>query len=73
MNLVLLRCIGWYLAMFAVTVLALLPVQRLQMSIFNRWDKAPRAGFCGVTVGRFGFGPRYLARGARHAGLWCGH
>ena len=31
---------AWVLAMLAVTVLALLPVEHLQLSVFDWWDKA---------------------------------
>ena len=40
--LVLMR-VGWYLAMVAVTVLALLPIEYLQMPMFDWWDKAQHA------------------------------
>lgn len=33
----------WFLAMVAVMVLALLPVEQLQMPIFDWWDKAQHA------------------------------
>ena len=32
--------VGWYLAMVAVTVLALMPIELLQLPVFNWWDKA---------------------------------
>ncbi len=32
--------VGWFLAMAAVTVLALMPIEHLQMPVFNWWDKA---------------------------------
>ncbi len=35
--------LGWYLAMVAVTVLALLPIEHLQMPVFDWWDKAQHA------------------------------
>jgi VanZ family protein len=35
--------LGWYLAMVAVTVLALLPTEHLQMPVFDWWDKAQHA------------------------------
>ncbi len=36
--------LGWYLAMVAVTVLALLPIEHLQMpAVFDWWDKAQHA------------------------------
>ena len=31
---------AWVLAMLEVTVLALLPVERLQLPVFSWWDKA---------------------------------
>jgi VanZ family protein len=33
----------WALAIVAVTVLVLLPMQYLQLPVFNRWDKAQHA------------------------------
>jgi VanZ family protein len=33
----------WALAILAVTVLALLPIQHLQLPVFNWWDKAQHA------------------------------
>ena len=35
--------LGWYLAMVAVTVLALLPIEHLQLPVFDWWDKAQHA------------------------------
>jgi hypothetical protein len=35
---------AWVLAMLAVTVLALLPIEHLQLPVFDWWDKAPIAG-----------------------------
>jgi hypothetical protein len=35
--------LGWYLAMVAVTVLALLPIEHLQIPVFDWWDKAQHA------------------------------
>lgn len=32
--------VGWYLAIAAVTVLALLPIEHLQLPVFDWWDKA---------------------------------
>ena len=32
--------VGWSLAMVAVTVLALMPIEHLQMPVFDWWDKA---------------------------------
>ena len=32
--------VGWYLAMVAVTVLALMPIEHLQLPVFSWWDKA---------------------------------
>jgi VanZ family protein len=34
---------GWCLAMVAVTVLALLPIEYLELPVFNWWDKAQHA------------------------------
>ena len=34
---------GWHLSITASTVLALMPVEHLQMPIFNWWDKAQHA------------------------------
>lgn len=34
---------GWCLAMVAVTVLALLPIEHLQLPVFDWWDKAQHA------------------------------
>lgn len=34
---------GWWLAMAVVMVLALLPVEHLQLPVFNWWDKAQHA------------------------------
>ena len=35
--------VGCYLAMAAVTVLALMPIEHLQMPVFDWWDKAQHA------------------------------
>ena len=35
--------VGWYLAMVAVTVLALMPIEHLQLPVFDWWDKAQHA------------------------------
>ena len=35
--------VGWYSAMAAVTVLALMPIEHLQMPVFDWWDKAQHA------------------------------
>ena len=35
--------VGWYLAMAAVTALALMPIEHLQMPVLNWWDKAQHA------------------------------
>ena len=35
--------VGWYLAMAAVTVLALMPIEHLQLPVFDWWDKAQHA------------------------------
>ena len=40
---IVLNRLGWYLAMVAVTVLALLPIEHLQMPVFDWWDKAQHA------------------------------
>ena len=40
---VILMRVGWYLAMAAVTVLALLPIEHLQLPVFDWWDKAQHA------------------------------
>jgi hypothetical protein len=42
---------AWYLAMLAATVLALLPVEQLQLPIFNWWDKAQHALAFAVSAG----------------------
>ena len=34
---------AWVLAMLAVTVLALMPVEHLQLPVFDGWDKAQHA------------------------------
>lgn len=34
---------GWYSAMAAVTVLALVPIEHLQLPVFDWWDKAQHA------------------------------
>jgi hypothetical protein len=34
---------AWVLAMLVVTVLALLPIEHLQMPVFDGWDKAQQA------------------------------
>ena len=43
--------LGWYLAMAAVTVLALLPVDQLQLPVLAWWDKAQHAVAFGVLTG----------------------
>ena len=35
--------LGWYLAMVVVTLLALLPIEHLQLPVFDWWDKAQHA------------------------------
>lgn len=35
--------VGWYFAMAAVTVLALMPIEHLQLPVFDWWDKAQHA------------------------------
>ena len=48
---VLVMRVGWYFAMAAVTVLALVPIEHLQMPVFNWWDKAQHAlAFAVLTV-----------------------
>ena len=43
--------VGWYLAMAAVTVLALMPIEHLQLPVFDWWDKAQHAlAFVVLTV-----------------------
>jgi hypothetical protein len=54
--------LGWYAAMVAVTVLALLPNEHLQMPVFDWWDKAQHA-LAFVAA-------RCHARGAEHDCLW---
>lgn len=42
---------GWLLAMAAVTVLALLPIDQLQLPVFDWWDKAQHAAaFVALTA-----------------------
>jgi len=44
--------VTWAMAMVSVTVLALLPVQHLQLLLFNWWDKAQHAlAFVVLTSG----------------------
>jgi hypothetical protein len=43
--------LGWYLAMAAVTVLALLPVDELQLPVLVWWDKAQHAVAFAVLTG----------------------
>lgn len=40
---VLVMRVGWYLAMTAVTVLALMPIEHLQLPVLDWWDKAQLA------------------------------
>jgi VanZ family protein len=35
--------VAWYLAMAAVAVLALMPIEHLQLPVFDWWDKAQHA------------------------------
>lgn len=42
---------GWCLAMVAVTVLALLPIEHLQLPVFDWWDKAQHAMAFAVLTG----------------------
>lgn len=43
--------LGWCLAMMAVTTLALLPVEHLQLPVFDWWDKAQHALAFAVLTG----------------------
>lgn len=43
--------LGWYLTMVAITVLALLPVEHLQLPVFDWWDKAQHALAFAVLTG----------------------
>jgi VanZ family protein len=43
--------LGWCAAMVAVTVLALLPIEHLQMPVFDWWDKAQHALAFVVLIG----------------------
>lgn len=43
--------VGWYLAMVAVTILALLPVDQLEIPGLNWWDKGQHALAFGVLSG----------------------
>lgn len=43
--------LGWSLAMVAVTTLALLPVEHLQLPVFDWWDKAQHALAFAVLTG----------------------
>lgn len=43
--------LAWCLAMLAVTVLALLPVEQLQLPVLAWWDKAQHALAFGVLTG----------------------
>ena len=50
---------AWFLAMAAVTVLALLPVQHLQLPVLDWWDKAQHAmAFAVLTFWALWVGPR---------------
>ena len=53
----------WVLAMGLVTVLALLPVEHLQLPMFDWWDKAQHAlAFAVLTVGACLLWPRATVR-----------
>ena len=43
--------LGWCLAMLTVTVLALLPIEHLQLPVFDWWDKAQHALAFAVLTG----------------------
>ena len=58
--------LGWYLAMVAAAVLALLPIEHLQMPVFDWWDKAQHAlAFVVLT----GWALLLWPRAAMHVGL----
>lgn len=40
---VVLMRIGWHLAMMAVTAITLMPIENLQLPVFDWWDKAQHA------------------------------
>ena len=42
---------AWYFAMLTVTVLALLPIEHLQLPVFDWWDKAQHALAFAVLTG----------------------
>ena len=42
---------AWVLAMLAVTVLALMPIEHLQLPVFDGWDKAQHALALWVLTG----------------------
>ena len=44
--------VGWYLAMAAVTLLALMPIEHLQLPVFDWWDKAQHALAFVVLTGK---------------------
>jgi VanZ family protein len=53
----------WVLAMGLVTVLALLPVEHLQLPVFDWWDKAQHAlAFAVLTAGACLLWPRATVR-----------
>ena len=55
--------VGWYLAMAAVTVLALMPIKHLQQPVFDWWDKAQHAlAFVVLTVWAFLLWPLHAFR-----------
>ena len=57
---------GWLLAMIAVTTLALLPVEHLQMPMFDWWDKAQHTlAFAVLTAWAMLLWPRLTLRIAR--------
>ena len=63
----------WGLAMGVVTVLALLPIEHLQMPVLDWWGKAQHAlAFVVLTGWALLLWPHSChARGAGHDGLWC--
>ena len=56
-------CWGWSLSIAASTVLALMPVEHLQLPIFNLWDKAQHAlAFAMLTGWALLLWPQSVAR-----------
>ena len=47
----LMAAMGWYTAILAVTILALLPMEHLQLPVFDWWDKAQHALAFAVLTG----------------------